>query len=240
MADGTAGGLLRAELHEDRAVWNPTGGPSLVLVVGADDFFVGRPRGRFKGADFKEWRGGSGRGDPGEVVKVPLPKSRVIGDNAELPAGREDAMALAEKLVLHDTVFVVLGLGPRVGVVEVNDTEDAGGAAPAEELGGVTAHHLHILQAGAADAVGGIEVKLVGMLHGEEVGRRVTGGSLKKKCALAAADFELDRSGWLREKGSQVKITGSRTVEDVVRQGRESVAADFDVAGVKVTFFRKA
>ena len=150
------------------------------------------------------------------------------------------AVTLAEELMLHDAVFVVLGLGPGVGVVEVNNAKDAGGAAPAEELGGVAAHHLHILEAGAADAIGGVEVELVGVFHGEEVGGRVAGGGLEQESALAAADFEFKGAGGIGVERSQVEITSLRTGEDVVREGREGFSADFDVAGVEVAFFGKA
>ena len=141
---------------------------------------------------------------------------------------------------MNDAVFVVLGLGPGIRVIKMDDFEEPAGAAPAEELGGIAAEDLDILEAGAADAVGSVEMELVCMLHGEEVGRRIAGGSLEKKSALAAPDLDLDRPGWIGEQRSQVKITGTRTIENVVWQGRQSIAANFGVAGDKVTFFGKA
>ena len=94
----------------------------------------------------------------------------MVGDDAELAPGDEGSPGVGEEAVLHDAVFVVLALGPGIAEVEMDDADDRGGHAPAEELGGVGAEHAGVGGVDAAEAISGVGVVLVLPLDAEEVG----------------------------------------------------------------------
>jgi len=102
-----------------------------------------------------------------EVGFVPGPENIVIGHDAEFAARFEAAPDIKQSLVLDDAFFVMLGFGPRIGEVEVDDIDGVVGAAPFEELGCVGVEHADIgvrvfVLLLSADAIGDVGGELAG------------------------------------------------------------------------------
>ena len=181
---------------EDGPVETPALFAVFSLEVRADQFPLTDTRGGRIGVPLE---GPIGPAPAGEVLFHPGPVVVVVGDDAQLRAGRQYAQALGEELVLDHAPAVVACFGPRVGEIEVDDLHGMIGHAPADKLAGIGAEHADIGYRGAPDAVGGVHVELAGVLDAEEVGMGLGGGTLNEERPFARADLDLERARWVRE-----------------------------------------
>lgn len=152
------------------------------------------------------------------VFYVPGPKVIVVGDEAQLAAGREDAMEFDHGVILDDAAFVMSFLRPGIGEVEVDDLHDAllvgggvikGWAAPIpDKFGGIASEQFYIFEVPAAHAIGSVAVELAGPFDAEEVCLRLKLGLLEEEGALAGADLELETVMGMLEPLARVDAPG--------------------------------
>lgn len=206
----------------------------LALEVGADDFALACAQGLDEG-DLGEGFAGGGVGGCAPAVKVfahPGPVVGVVGGDAELAEGLEDPEGVLQEAVLDHPAFVVSGLGPGVGEVEVDGPAGVVGDAPVDKLPGVQAEHADVCQRGAAEAVGGKGEELAFVLDAEPVGVGVLGRFLQQEGALARADLQVQGAGGVGEPGLDVDVGECGVVQKVIGQAREGGDGDFDPGGV--------
>ena len=134
------------------------------------------------------------------MLEIPFPERIVIGHDAKLAMRSEYPMKLDEGRILHDSPFVVAGLGPGIAEVEVNGPRARIRNPVLEKLRRVSAEEADIGERVSAGAVGGVSPKLRCPLDAEKVGVPLDRSLLHEKGALAGADLDLQRELRIWEK----------------------------------------
>ena len=155
----------------------------------------------------------------------------MIGHDAQLAVRQEHAPALGQESVLHHAVLVVLGLGPRVGEVQVHAAHARGGGAPLQKPARVGVHHADVGEPAPAEAVGRVQVKLARVLDAEIVHLGIGRGFLEHEPALAAADLDLEGAIGVLEPCTRIEPTRLRVGHDRVRKRGKFGGCETDDAG---------
>ena len=124
-----------------------------------------------------------------DVLEIP----RVVGHDEQLSAWLEDSPGLVEEGWLNQSAAVVPAFGPRVREVHVNPPQALVWQRIFHERPGIGAEHSHVIQPGPAESVRRVDAISPRPFDAEEVQVGPPMGSFQQECALARADFQLDR-----------------------------------------------
>jgi len=158
----------------------------------------------------------------GGVPLIPLPEFRMIRDQPQFAARREDAMEVSERVILDHAPLVVASLRPWVTEVDVNHLCDAVGETVAEEFACIGQQDANMLELVASQAICRGTPEVGGPLDAEEVPIRLDRRLLAEECSLSRTDLDFQRMRWRREEST--RIPSARIVRGDVRIAESKVA----------------